>query len=116
MAQPALIKGILAVYAKHGWALRQVLLTEETVNELDDLQTVLFGEVEIVPFEKDASWFSRPSGKDGEAWEIRLFSETPYALIDVFGADQSEQEREEIRAGMEQRLLDTDPAKVEIKL
>ncbi len=115
MGQPALIEGILALYRKHGWALRQVLLTEKSGNALAGLLDVLFGETEISVFQKDAAWFSRPSGKDGEAWEIRLFSEAPYALIEVFGPDQDERQREEMRRGMQQRLLDTDPVKIERK-
>lgn len=115
MGHPALIEEILTLYRKHGWALRQVLLTEKSRQDLSGLLDGLFGETKISGFPKDAAWFSRPSGQDGEAWEIRLFSEAPYALIEVFGADQDEREREEIRRGMQQRLLDTDPVKIERK-
>lgn len=111
MPAPALIKEILALYGKHGWALRRMLLTENTLQELAGS----FDDVEKAAFEKDAAWFSRPSGKNGEAWEIRLLSETPYALIEVFGPDQNDREQEEIRRGMEQRLLDTDPVKIDVK-
>jgi hypothetical protein len=115
MTLPALIDGTLALYRKHGWVLRQVLLTEKSRKILEGSPAALFGETETSVFQKDAAWFSRPSGKDGEAWEIRLFSETPYALIEVFGPDQDEREREEIRRGMEQKLLDADPLKMERK-
>jgi hypothetical protein len=108
----SLITDILAVYKKHGWELRRVLLTKESANGLKNSFAELFGEVEITGFDKDAAWFSRPSGKDGEAWEIRLLSETPYALIEVFGPDQDEAERADIRLGMEQRLLETNPVKI----
>ncbi len=56
------IQEILAQYGKHGWTLRRVLLCAQTrANLIESLET-LFGETEIVIFETDAAWFSRPSG------------------------------------------------------
>src|SRR5262245_39078249 len=110
MALAERIKDILAVYEKHGWTLRRVLLTAQSMQLLTGVLEELFGTAEISEFEKDAVWFSRPN-KDGEAWEIRSLAETPYALIDVFGPDQDEIERDAIRRNMEQRLLAANPKK-----
>lgn len=101
----------MAVYKKHGWNLRRALLTPESAEELEQDSAALFGDIEVFEFAKDALWFSRPSGKDGESWELRLLSFTPFALIDVFGPDQDETAREEIRHGMEDKLLNTTPRK-----
>ena len=46
----------------------------------------------------------RPSAKDREAWELRLVAETPYALFEAFEADETEEQREEVRQEMEARL------------
>jgi hypothetical protein len=51
-------------------------------------------------------WFSRPSHAGREAWELRLVSETPYALFETFEPDEAEYERVELRREMEARLRD----------
>lgn len=111
MANAELINEILAMYKKHGWELRRVLLTPESAEKLEQDLAELIGDVEVSEFGKDAAWFSRPSGKDGEAWEIRLLNQNPYALIDVFEPDQDDEEREEIRRSMEEKLLNTEARK-----
>ena len=93
-----LIKEILATYQKHGWQLRRVLLRPETRYEL---QT---SDVATKEAEFDALWFSRPSHRQREAWELRLVAETPYALFQTFEADETEQQREDLRLEMEARL------------
>jgi hypothetical protein len=97
---------ILSIYAKHGWNLRRVLLSDEFRVNLNDRLQDLFGGAEIKssPF-LNALWFTRASGKTGEAWEIRHLSETPFALIQVFQNDMSEDEQEGFRREMETRLL-----------
>jgi hypothetical protein len=115
MVEASLIKEIIALYRKHGWDLRRVLLSDNGRGDLKDHLAELFGDAEIAEFEKDAAWFSRRSGDEGEAWEIRLLAETPYALIDVFGPDQDEAQREEIRCDMERRLLDAQPKKIQVQ-
>jgi len=112
MTQAARISEALALYKKHGWALRRVLLTEKSRQELKGSLEELFGEAEISAYEKDAAWFSRASGTDREAWELRLFGEAPFALVEVFGPDQDEKARAEARLALEQRLLETDPVKI----
>ena len=48
----------------------------------------------------------RPSHQQREAWELRLLSETQYALFETFEADETEEQREEMRQEMEARLRD----------
>ena len=99
------IREILAQYKKHGWNLRRVLLSARTKENLADMLNSLFGETEILASETDAVWFSRASGKSGEAWELRRLSETPYALFEVFDAEDDEVVREETRFEMQERLI-----------
>ncbi len=91
-------KEILTQYAKHGWNLRRVLLSAEM---FEKLPAAMFGTAEIVAAEINALWFSRASGSENEAWELRLLSNSPFALIEVFEADDEEAVREEIRSEME---------------
>ncbi|HEY0427730.1 MAG TPA: hypothetical protein VGC76_08095 [Pyrinomonadaceae bacterium] len=100
------IEEILSLYKKHGWNLRRVLLSDELRVNFNELLQPLFGGAEIVssPF-LNALWFSRASGKTGETWEIRHLSPTPFALVQVFPNEMSEDEREEIRNEMQTRLV-----------
>ncbi len=97
---------ILAQYRKFGWQLRQVLLTAEAKNNLDENAKSKFAETEIVESEVNAFWFSRPSGKENEAWELRLISASPYALFEVFTAEQTADERNDLKSDMEMRLIE----------
>lgn len=87
------------MYRKHGWQLRSVLLRPATRAELSV-------EVPIKEAEFDALWFSRPSHNDREAWELRLLAQTQYALFETFEADETEEERDDLRLEMEARLRD----------
>jgi len=99
------IQEILSLYKKHGWNLRRVLLSDGLRVNINEHIQNLFGGAEIVssPF-LNAVWFSR-AGKNGEAWEIRHLTETPFALVQVFPEDWTEEAREENRKEMETRLL-----------
>ncbi len=99
------ISEILSLYAKHGWTLRRVLLSDALRTDLTDAFQDLFGGAEIVSSRLNALWFSRASAKNGEAWEIRHLSETPFALIEVFAAGTDEKEREIIINEAQTRLL-----------
>lgn len=90
---------LTATYRKHGWQLRSALLRPETRAELSV-------EVPVKEAEFDALWFSRPSHNDREAWELRLLAQTQYALFETFEADETEEEREDLRLEMEARLRD----------
>lgn len=98
------ISEIFALYKRHGWLLRRVLLTPETRRFLAGGD--LFGDAEIVEADIDAAWFSRASSTEREAWELRLLSENPYALLEVFEADDDEESREEERFEIEERMKD----------
>jgi hypothetical protein len=88
---------LTAIYRKHGWQLRSALLRPETRAELSV-------EVPVKEAEFDALWFSRPSHNDREAWELRLLAQTQYALFETFEADETEEERDDLRLEMEARL------------
>lgn len=94
------VQEVLAQYKKHGWILRRVLLSASTRENL----SATFGEAEIVAADVDAAWFSRGATEGREAWELRTLSGAPFALVEVFDADDDEEVREEARAEMETRL------------
>ena len=98
------IAEILALYRKHGWTLRRVLLSGGAKSDLTDSLKGLFGEVEIVTSGLNALWFSRASKKDREAWELRHLSKAPFALVETFDKETAEVEREETRREMEERM------------
>jgi hypothetical protein len=95
---------ILAQYAKHGWTLRRVLLSDSLRVNLNEFLQDLFGGAEIVSSPLDALWFSRTSDK-GEAWEIRRLSKTPFALVEVFPVEITDAERENKLNELQTRLL-----------
>jgi hypothetical protein len=105
MGQLEIAKSIIAVYQRHGWNLRRILLTTAVREELAHDSDV-FGEAVLVDSEFDALWFARSSHEQREAWELRLISEQAYALFEAFEADETEEEREEMRRELEHRMRD----------
>lgn len=101
---PELFREIIAAYQRHGWKLRRVLLKPETRSDLGEQAVGLFDEAKLIEAEFDALWFARPSHAGREAWELRLVAEQPYALFDAFEADETEEEREEARIEMENKM------------
>lgn len=97
----ALLSEIVALYRKHGWQLRRVLLRPESLSEFDQNAKT---DVPITEGAVDALWFSRPSQEGREAWELRLLAENPYALFETFEEDETEEQRDELRQEMEARL------------
>ena len=98
-----LAKQIVATYEKHSWNLRRVLVTslsEDTGQKLAEA----FPDAAIRDSEIDALWFARPSHGGREAWELRLIAEQPFALFEAFEADESEEDREEVRREMENKM------------
>jgi hypothetical protein len=91
---------LLATYRKHGWELSGALLQPETFAELGELVK----DVPVKEAEFDALWFSRPSHNNREAWELRLLAQTQYALFETFEADETEEERADVKLEMEARL------------
>jgi hypothetical protein len=101
MESADLFTELVAMYRKHGWQLRRALLRPETRVEL---QSLLPEDSVVKEGEFDALWFSRPSHNDREAWELRLLAQTQYALFETFEADETEEERDDLRLEMEARL------------
>jgi hypothetical protein len=95
---------IAATYNKHGWTLRRLLLTEESMSFLTDEDSSQFSKAETQPSTIDALWFSRTSQNNREAWELRLIAESAYALFETFEVDETEEEREEVRMEMEAKM------------
>lgn len=115
----AQFRDALALYRRHGWSLARVLMTPETLAEFarargTDADVADAAGVAAAPpaFEGtparesdvDAMWLSRPSAGGREAWELRLISDPPYALFELFEPDESEEDREDVRREMEARL------------
>lgn len=94
----------VATYRKHDWELRRALLQPATLAELRSQEAQLLDLVEVRESPVDALWFSRPSSNDREAWELRLLEQTQFALFETFEADETEEQREEVRLEMEARL------------
>lgn len=99
-----LVRDILSQYRKHGWNLRRVLLLPESEKKLAVSIEKLFGAAEIVSGEIDAAWFSRPSVKNREAWELRHLSEMPFALFETFEENTDADLIKETLNEMETRL------------
>jgi hypothetical protein len=95
-------------YRAHGWQLARVLMTAQTLNALrretaaDENAELKFENVAARESELDAMWFRRASSGGREAWELRLAAE-PYALFEMFEADEAEEDREDVRREMEAR-------------
>ncbi len=100
------IAEILSLYKKHGWSLSRVLLSTELEKNLSGKIEDIFGKALIISSEISAVWFSRPSKHENEAWELRHLSSTPFALVEVFGADTDEDFRREKLCEMEKRLIE----------
>jgi hypothetical protein len=106
MKKADLFNELLTMYERHGWELKAALLRPETVAELNNTYRAQLESIPVNDSEIDALWFSRPSHQQREAWELRLLSETQYALFETFEADETEEQREEMRREMEARLRD----------
>jgi hypothetical protein len=103
MKNADLFTELTEIYRKHGWQFRRVLLRPETRVEL---QSLLPNDVPVKDATVDALWFSRPSHNNREAWELRLLAQTQYALFETFEADETEEDREDVKLEMESRLRD----------
>ena len=98
------ITEILVTYSKHGWRLKRLLLTPEVRASLAESEREIFADATVEDSSINALWFARSSHAGREAWELRLVTETPYALFETFEADEREEDREEVRREMEARL------------
>ncbi|MGB7207391.1 MAG: hypothetical protein WBD27_01910 [Pyrinomonadaceae bacterium] len=100
------INEIIALYTKHGWTLRRVLLSEQLRKNLSTTVADIFGGVEVARSELDAAWFSRSSRPDCTAWEIRHLSENPFALVEVIDRETDDEEAEETFRKTEAKMLE----------
>ena len=99
-----LAQQIVANYTKHGWMLRRVLLRPTAEPERQQIAQ-MFPQSTLIVAEVDALWFARAS-HGREAWELRLIAEQPYALFETFEADEAEEDREDLRREMENKMRD----------
>lgn len=104
MMSAELFMELLATYRKYGWELRSMVLQPATQAVLEKEQ--LLDQVSVKEASFDALWFSRPSHNNREAWELRLLSQTQYALFEAFEPDETEEEREDVKLEMEARMRD----------
>ncbi|HEX6182523.1 MAG TPA: hypothetical protein VFZ44_01345 [Pyrinomonadaceae bacterium] len=105
MSQLRKFEEILAQYRRHGWRLARVLARPGTFAAGEEGGASFEG-APVAESEVDAMWFARPSAEGREAWELRLVGEPPYALFELFEADEEEEDREDVRREMEARLRD----------
>lgn len=103
MSQIEIAQQIIAAYERHGWKLRRVLLRPSS-REAFRSSADAFQKAPLIDAEIDALWFARPSHEKREAWELRLISENAYALFEAFEADENEEEREDVRRELENRM------------
>ena len=97
---------MVATYRKHGWELRSALMQPATLAELQTEEQQLLSNLPVRETPFDALWFSRPSHENREAWELRLLAQTQYALFETFEADETEEQRADVKLEMEARLRD----------
>ena len=69
---------IFALYARHGWILRRLLLTRKTSSQIGETPAG----IPVIESDFDAAWFSRPSQTGEYAWEIRNLGPTPFAFVE----------------------------------
>ena len=100
------INEIIALYTKHGWTLRRVLLSEQLRKNLSTTVANIFGDAEVASSELDAAWFFRSSRPDCTAWEIRHLSENPFALVELIDCNTDEHEAEETFRKAEAKMLE----------
>ncbi len=96
------IRELIALYVKHGWLIRRVLLSEPVTDQLKSQVSELFGDTPVNPSGIDAIWFSRPYKREGMPWEIRHLGGLPYALVEHVDQD-SESFEDDLRT-VEERL------------
>jgi hypothetical protein len=95
----------LATYRKYGWQLARVLMRPDTLAEMrnatggEEFESHAARESSV-----DAMWFVRAAAGGRESWELRLVSESPYALLEIFEPDEAEEDREDVRREMEAKM------------
>lgn len=98
------IQDIIGLYAKHGWKLRRVLLSDALKKNLGAAAGTTFEGAEVRDSDIDAAWFARSSRPGDETWELRRLSSDAFAVCEVFSEEDDEVTREEAMFEMEERL------------
>ncbi len=107
-----LLKEIIATYRKYEWNLHKILVSNGTTADVTrKLEAIHQNDAEICISETDAAWFTRPSKKDREAFELRLIDENPFALFETFPKDMDKTERDNKLKDMETRLAEISSGK-----
>lgn len=101
-----MIDPIVEQYERHGWTLRRILLNKSEITATADDLKSLYPDASLVESDVDALWFSRPN-RDTETWELRRLSGTPFALLEVFNSNVSEDDREESLRNIERRMAES---------
>ncbi|MGE3465613.1 MAG: hypothetical protein AB7J13_01665 [Pyrinomonadaceae bacterium] len=83
MITEAAFSEILAMYRKHGWLLRRLLLRAETQTALGERLDKIGKDVPVLIQQLDAAWFSRPPGSSDVTWELRSLGDEPFALLET---------------------------------
>jgi hypothetical protein len=109
MIDPFGIDEIIALYEKHGWVLRRVLLTDEVRSVVGERLAgrVPHGSVQASAI--DAAWFARPAMPGGVPWEIRYLGDPPFALLEFL--DEEAKDFERALSDVELRLAESVLAK-----
>ena len=104
MSEPTNARDMIAVYAKHGWKLSRVLLSEATRTGLGESGVKdLFGESRISRSDFDAIWFERGAKGGATAIELRSLTAEPFALFEIVPPDENP---EPFRARLELRMAE----------
>jgi hypothetical protein len=105
MIEPEAVREILDIYNKHGWTLRRVLLSANGREALAADADRLFGAVPVLESSLNALWFSRPSRKGLDAWELRRLTGTPFALLQALSPLAGDEEMEAVLGAVEEKML-----------
>ena len=101
-----MIEALVEQYEKHGWALKRVLLKSPEFRDPANELALKCPGLTISDSDIDALWFSRSRGTT-ETWELRRLSGAPFALLDVFDASVSDDERESSLRNVEKRMAES---------
>jgi hypothetical protein len=97
-------EAMVAVYVRHGWLLRRLVLRDMLAGP-----GPIDGDIPIKEGALDAAWFSRPPQPGPIAWEIRYLGASQYALVNHL--DENSADFEEKLHQTEQRMADAVRAK-----
>jgi hypothetical protein len=96
---------IISQYEKHGWNLSRVLLSANSQQQLP--VDFLFKDIPITPAEFDAGWFTRSSRPGQVTWELRTFSGTPFAFLEVIDETEDSVSKNLRLHGVERRMRES---------